>query len=283
MALGICPLSAVAVRNTSSHSSEMLSQLLFGELIEILDAKGRNWVKVRCLEDQCVGWVSQNQIKNITPAEFEHYQSNFAFVLDFLQSAMADDHYLPLTIGARLPGFDGLRFQLGEMSYQFSGQAVFPKDIEPTSEILLKIARKYLNAPYLKGGRTPLGIDSSGLAQLIFRFAGLILPRDAELQVESGETVDFVEQTLPGDLAFFENQLGRITHVGIVFPEQQVLHVSGKVRLDPLDHFGAFNKDLGKYTHRLRVIKRLLNRATPVKDISNTAVSAALSNQFELF
>lgn len=283
MALGICPLSAVAVRNTSAHSSEMLSQLLFGELIEILDTKGRTWAKVRCLEDQCVGWVAQNQIKNITPAEFENYQSNFAFVLDFLHSAMADDHYLPLTIGARLPGFDGLRFQLGEIRYQFSGQAVFPKDIEPTSEILLKIARKYLNAPFLKGGRTPLGIDSSGLAQLICRFAGLILPRDAELQVESGETVDFVEQALPGDLAFFENQLGRITHVGIVFPEQQVLHVSGKVRLDPIDHFGAFNKDIGRYTHRLRVIKRLLNRATTVKNTSNAAVSTALSNQFELF
>ena len=209
MSYGICPLSTVPIRNSASHKSEMISQLLFGEAVEVLDHKGRQWLRVRCDEDNFVGWVAANQIRSITPSEFEEFQRHHAFSLEVLQAIMAADHYVPVTLGARLPLYDGIRFRMGEHFYTFSGQAVFPNDLEPSADLILKVARRYLNAPYLWGGRSPFGIDSSGLVQVVYKVAGYKLPREPFQQVYLGQTVDFVEQALPGDLAYFENRLGR--------------------------------------------------------------------------
>lgn len=258
MTHGICPLSTVAIRNSAAHKSEMISQLLYGELVEILERKGRQWVKVRCAHDNLVGWVAMNQLVWITPSEFEAYQVDFAFVLDVFQALGTEDTFLPLTIGARLPNFDGLRFSIGEKTFNYSGQAVFTKDLQQGPEIIQKIARKFLNAPYLWGGRSPFGVDSAGLVQVVYGIAGIALPREAFQQVEKGATVDFAEQAKAADVAFFENQKGRITHTGIVLPEGKIIHAFGKVRIDKLDHYGIFNKEKGGYTHRLRIIKRLI-------------------------
>ena len=84
------------------------------------------------------------------------------------------------------------------------------------------------------------------------------MPRDASQQVEVGESLTFVEESRPGDLAFFENAEGKIVHVGIMLDNQRIIHASGKVRIDTLDSTGIFNKELNKHTHRLRVIKNIL-------------------------
>lgn len=283
MTHGICPLSTVAIRNSASHKSEMISQLLYGELAEILERKGRQWVKVRCAHDNLVGWVATNQLEWITPSEFEVYQDNFAFVLDVFQALGIEDTFLPLTIGARLPNFDGLRFAIGEKTFNYSGQAVFPKDLLQGPEIIQKIARKFLNAPYLWGGRSPFGVDSPGLVQVVFGIAGIALPREAFQQVEKGENVDFAEQSRAADVAFFQNQKGRITHTGIVLPEGKVIHAFGKVRIDTLDHYGIFSKEKGGYTHKLRIIKRLIEPSMthPVSDRAKDR--EAVNQQIPLF
>lgn len=282
MQFGICPLSTVAIRNSASHKSEMISQLLFGEMVEVLEQKGRQWTRVRCQEDNFVGWVATQQLEEITPTEFESYQKQYAFVLDLLHPAQKDDAFIPLTLGARLPNFDGMRFHLGSHSYSFSGQAVFPEDITAQPQLILKIARRYLNAPMLWGGRSPFGLDSAGMVQVVYRLAGKQLPREAFQQVLLGESVDFVEQAQAGDLAFFENQAGRITHSGILFPENQILHVYGKARLDRVDHYGIYNVELKRYTHRLRIVRRVL----PLISSNTPAVNQNLESieqQMELF
>ena len=258
MTFGICPLSVVPIRSNSTDKSEMISQLLFGELLEVLEKKGRQWLKVRCQWDNFVGWVATSQIKAITPSEFETFQTNFAYSLELMQPVMGNQQYIPVTMGARLPNFDGMHFLLGDEKYTFSGQAVFVKDIELSSEFILKIARKYLNAPFLWGGRSPFGIDSSGFVQVVFKMAGIKLHRDSAEQVFQGTAVDFVEQSVAGDIAFFENKNGRIVHVGIIMPEGQIIHASGNVRIDKLDHYGIFNEELQRYTHKLRLVRRIL-------------------------
>lgn len=283
MTHGICPLSTVAIRNSASQKSEMISQLLFGELVEILERKGRQWVKVRCAHDNLVGWVATNQLEWITPSEFEVYQDNFAFVLDVFQALATDDGFLPLTLGARLPNFDGLQFAIGENTFNFPGQAVFPKDLAQGPEIIQKIARKFLNAPYLWGGRSPLGVDGPGFVQVVFGIAGYSLPREAFQQVEKGKNVDFAEQAKPADIAFFENQKGRITHTGIVLPEGKIIHVHGKVRIDKLDHYGIFSKDKGGYTHRLRIIKRLIEPTKTNPQQETVESEEAVNQQIPLF
>lgn len=235
----------------------MTSQLLFGETVEILETKGRQWQRVRCMHDNYIGWVAYNQLRPITETEFLAIQNNFSYNLELLQPAVGQGYYLPLTMGARLPAFDGLRFQLIDQYYTFSGQAIQADKITFQPDLLVKIARRYLYAPYLWGGRTPLGIDAAGLAQMVFQICGKTLPRDPLAQLEYGEIIDFVEQTVVGDLAFFENRAGRITHVGILLENQEIIHAHGCVRIDQLDHFGIYNRDTRRYTHRLRVIKRL--------------------------
>lgn len=278
----LCPLSVVPVRASASESSDMVSQLLFGELVETIETKGRLWSRVRCQWDNLVGWVATNQLQAITPSEFITFNEHFAYNLELTQAVMGADFFLPITLGAQLPNFDGMRFQLADAVYTFSGQAVFPKDITPNADFLLKIARRYLHAPHLSGGRSPFGIDSSGLVQIVFKIGGIHLPREAAHQVFMGETIDFVEQAQAGDLAFFEDRMGRIAHVGILLPNLQILHAYGKVRIDNIDHFGIYNHHESRYTHKLRVVKRVLQKLPlPVKDAAQPA--DLVTNQIELF
>ncbi|MCG8330125.1 MAG: C40 family peptidase [Chitinophagales bacterium] len=258
MQYAICPVSIVPIRSGANHKSEMISQLLFGELVEILERKGRQWVRVRCSWDNFVGWVAGNQVSPITPSEYEDYQKQYAYSLELFQPLIGDQGYLPIVMGCRLPGFDGIRLKMAEHFYSFSGQAVFPNDIKTTPEFIIKLARKYLNAPFLWGGRSPMGIDAPGLVQMVYKLSGVKLPREVAQQVYLGDPVDFVEQAQAGDVAYFENRVGRVSHCGIILPEDQIIHVFGQTRIDSIDHFGIYDKKQGRYTHKLRVVKRML-------------------------
>ncbi|HKK75799.1 MAG TPA: C40 family peptidase [Saprospiraceae bacterium] len=282
MHFGICPYSVVPIRTSSSHKSEQASQLLFGELVELLETKGRQWTKVRCLQDNLVGWLESHQVTAITPSEKLAFQNNFAFNLELVQAAMGDNYFVPITLGARLPNFDGIHFKLGEMRFTFSGQAIDQADLKTSAPFLIKIAKRYLNAPFQWGGRSPFGIDAAGLVQVLFSMVGQQLPRDPEAQIDFGSMVDFIDQAREGDLAFFENKNGRIAHVGIIMKEQYIIHAYGAVRIDRLDHYGIYNEETKRYTHKLRVCKRLLPLE---KDEWNQPVpqKAVIDNQVEMF
>ncbi len=253
MKFGICPLSMAPIRAKSSDKSEMVSQLLFGETFEILKKKG-SWLNIRCILDDYEGWMDAKQA---FPIDKKDINPDAAYSLELAQGAMTSSHYIPIMMGSTLPKFDGMHFQFNGQRYNFSGQAVNPKETKVSTEQLIKITRKYLYAPYLWGGRTPFGIDCSGFTQVIYKMMGISLQRDASQQVKQGKVVDFVEEAQIGDLAFFENKKGKIVHVGIVLPEQKIIHASGQVRIDELDHQGIFNVAARKYSHQLRVIKRV--------------------------
>ncbi len=256
----ICQLSVTSVRATPSDKDEIVTQLLFGELVEILDfgkAK-KNWCQIRCDWDGYEGWMDVRQLHMISPEEAELYRNDHAYCLDLVSTLTNNDHFLPITMGATLPSFDGFNLHLGDKHYTFGGQAILRGTLKPTSELIIKLARRYLYAPYLWGGRSPFGIDCSGFTQTVFKMVGLKLRRDASQQVEQGRLIDFVEQAQAADLAFFENDKGKIVHVGIVMDGGFIIHAAGQVRIDKIDHYGIFNEKRGLYSHKLRIIKRFL-------------------------
>ncbi len=256
----LCHLSVVPIRAEANDRSEIVTQLLFGEMVHVLEVPKfkRNWCRVQCAFDNYEGWMDVRQLTVISEKDTAAYDKNCAYCYDVISPIMGADYFSQVSLGAILPFFDGLNLRVGDKKFTYNGQAIYSKDCTPTAERVVKMARKLLMSPYLWGGRSPFGIDCSGFTQIVFRLSGMSLPRDASQQIELGTTVDFAETAQAGDLAFFDNDKGRITHVGIALGNGKIIHASGQVRIDSLDHQGIFSAEHQRYSHKLRVVKRIL-------------------------
>ncbi len=249
MNLAFCNLAIVPLRAENSDTAEMVSQLLFGEIIELIDIKD-NWTYIRCLYDNYEAWVDTKQYKILDNL----YETPF-LTLHISHACQQNDISFPLVLGSRLPNFDGINFKIDKQKFIYNGKAI---DVRNNSLAnIKKIAEKYLNAPYLWGGRSPFGIDCSGFSQMVLSFFDIALPRDAYMQANIGTTINFVGEARTGDLAFFGKE-EKITHVGICLDNHEIIHASGKVRIDLLDHIGIYNRELKKYTHFIKTIKRVI-------------------------
>lgn len=248
--------TAAAIRTQARDRSELASQLLLGEPVEILDS-GRAFCRIRCSDDDFEGYVRSDQLHRVDELAYRHQRDNPAFALDLFASLLGERHGLPISFGGRLGEYDGLRLRHADQHYTYSGQAALSADLRTDAELLLRFARRWLYVPQLVGGRTPSGVGAAALVQLVARLVNLRLPRTAGAMSHHGRPVDFVVQCQPADLAFFDGPRGQIDHVGLLLPESRILHVDGCVRVDAVDHYGIFNYELGRYTHRLRIVKRL--------------------------
>jgi gamma-D-glutamyl-L-lysine dipeptidyl-peptidase len=138
---------------------------------------------------------------------------------------------------------------------------VIGRNIYNTSpEFGKNIAMKFINSPYIWGGRIPSGIDCSGLTQLAFKIYNIPVSRNAADQAEEGTMINFIDETLPGDLAFFDDNRGRISHVGMIISKGLIIHASGRVRIDSVDHQGIFKNEINGYSHNLRTIRRIVKK-----------------------
>lgn len=251
---GICNLSIVPCRKEPSDKSEMVTQLLFGEHFELLDNKG-NWQLIKIAYDGYECWIDKKQfhpISSITGIS----DTTTALTSEIIQLAENKKSGItPVVLGSSLPRFKNKSFSLGKEEYSFEGESILPFPKNKEREIT-EVAKWYLNAPYLWGGRSPFGIDCSGFTQMAYKMNGIKLKRDAWQQAEQGKALNFLEEAIAGDLAFFDNEEGKIVHVGIILDDGKIIHASGKVRIDKLDHQGIYNEEQKKYTHRLRVAKK---------------------------
>lgn len=255
---GIASVSIIPVRIKPSHESEMISQLLFGETYTVTEFE-RDWIKIEMHYDGYKGYITKSQHTHITLQWFNHIKSTPRwFAAEILQTVTNHDITFPILIGSELHEFDGMNFKVGKERLVYTGSTLPDNGEYKQSESIKKIAKKFLNAPYLWGGRSPFGIDCSGFVQVVFKLCGIPLPRDAYQQADTGRTIHFIYEAQPGDLCFFDNENGKIVHVGIMLSDQSIIHASGRVRIDMIDHFGIHNQTLKQYTHKLRIIKRLL-------------------------
>jgi len=268
MEFGICLQGVVPVRAEPSHRSEMVTQILFGELFRITGKDGA-WYKVELVFDQYEGWVHYLQAHKLDAAEFlrlDHAETPVSLDLVQLLTRESRNDMLPVPLGSSLPGLADGKLTIDRETFQYDGAVSTVTSIETLNSVaereafrkqLTQDAMLYFNAPYLWGGRTPLGIDCSGFVQMVYKLQHIRLLRDTTRQATQGDVVSLLFEGLPADLVFFEDEDGSINHVGMLLNRNTVIHCSGQVRIDHLDHEGIFNNDLMKYTHKLRLIKRI--------------------------
>ena len=252
MEYGICVLGNIPLRKEARDQSEIVSFLLFGEHFKIIKVNEK-WINICTYFDNYSGWICSKQYKEITYEDYDNLSLN-NFPVNSLKNGelidLSNNETIPIPAGSILPFYHKGKIKIRNVQYS-SKVTLASRSIQDLETYSLS----YLNSPYLWGGRNHLGIDCSGFSQLIFRLCGIELPRDAFQQAEVGEDVEFAEAS-KGDLAFFQNKDGRINHVGIVLDDNQIIHASGKVRIDHLKSKGIFNSDSQKYTHVFESLKR---------------------------
>ncbi|MBU3822770.1 C40 family peptidase [Flavobacteriaceae bacterium XHP0103] len=249
MQYGVCNLSIVPLRSEPTDKSELVSQVLYGEHFKVLDQR-KFWSKIRLAFDNYEGWIDNKQYKEITENDYNALNNTnpklSTDLVEFIEDENSQLH--PILLGSSLNSLEIL-------DHKHDGNSI--ESIQP-KENLIETALLYLNSPYLWGGKTPFGIDCSGFTQMVYKLNGHKLLRDASQQATQGEALSFIEESEPGDLAFFDNNEGIIVHVGIIMKDNYIIHAHGKVRIDRLDNYGIYNADKKTHTHKLRVIKKVI-------------------------
>ena len=253
MKFGISNLSIIPQRSEANDKAEMINQILFGEHFKVLEIR-KKWSKIRLSHDSYEGWICNKQWQAISEEDYKQLDKDVATITTDILDIITKEYQQPIVIGSVLPFYKSGHALINEEMYKFDGlstQGYVDKNK------LRQNALIFLNAPYVWGGRSPLGIDCSGLTQIVYRLQGIDLPRDAYQQAKVGTTLSFIEESEVGDLAFFDDKEGKVIHVGIILEDNHIIHASGKVRIDRIDQQGIFNSEIGKHTHKLRLIKSI--------------------------
>lgn len=254
---GIALLTQIPLRSEPSEKSEQVSQILFGETFRIEDIRG-SWANVYLHDDGYTGWID---LKMIAPVSAEGYaricNSPMVYTNDIFHTYLHPKGPLILPPGSKIP-FEVKKNEVFFEDFKLN-VANLPFFQEAGIQELIKSAEKWLNCPYLWGGKTPFGFDCSGFVQVVYKTIGIRIPRDAFQQATTGTAVDFISAAQPGDLAFFDNEEGKITHVGFIHSDGNIIHCSGNVKIDKIDQQGIYDNVIKKYTHKLRLIRRILD------------------------
>ena len=259
--IGICYQAYIPMRKVPDEASEMVNQVLFGESFSVIEEiKTKNFSLIRLHHDQYEGWINTKCIRFVSDKDFEEYSKLPALithdVLNFLQSETSAD---PMLIGCgsilRLSSPSKIR----NRDIEYKIPEIPLNDPSKNRKNLVNYGLKLISIPYLWGGRGSFGFDCSGLCQNLYRQVGIEIPRDASAQAIMGHPLIFIDEAQAGDLAFFDDAEGNIIHVGMILNEDTILHASGRVKIDLIDHQGIFSQEQNRYTHSLRLLKKIVD------------------------
>lgn len=256
---GLIKLPLVPLRINNSECSEMTSQLLFGEYVRIKE-KQEKWIYIENVTDDYSGWIDAKMVMPVTELAFLKSRQ---MKVCRLQSVYNMIYNAELSQKKLIPGgsfiyeLNANDFMIGDEIWTLSEPGAATDGCFNAHRII-ETALQYVNAPYLWGGKSVLGIDCSGLVQVVYSIGGYSLPRNAYMQATCGESVFSLSEALPGDLAFFGKEGGGITHVGMLIDNTHIIHASGWVKIEKMDYQGIISSTTGEYTHQLRAIRRIL-------------------------
>jgi hypothetical protein len=254
MNTALCTVPVAPIRREPRHEAEIASQLLFGEAVELISNHG-DWVEVVGVYDGYAGFCMRNQITEVDEAIA--MQDQVPLVNTWSGVMVVNEAPMHVPFGSAVPGLISSETTWGSYRIRSSSKLVMEGAYVFDEESIRLVAFMFLNSPYLWGGRSVFGIDCSGYTQNLMRFFGKKLPRDASNQSMLGEDVGFLAEAKCGDLAFFDNDEGKIIHVGLLLNEREIIHAAGKVRIDTIDSAGIINRDNFQRTHKLRMVKRV--------------------------
>lgn len=254
---GVCRLSIVQVRNGPADSTALVTQLLFGDHYEVIHVSpDKKWLRIRIITDLCDGWIDARQHHSITASYLEQIGlADFKITTDITATLLYKKSPLTIVMGSIVPISTTELFKMEEQ-FAFNGET---KSLGQRRdfEYLKTIVSRYVNAPYVPGGKSPFGIDAGALVQMVFKICGYHLARNPWQQVEQGKKVNSLGDAKPGDVAFF-SEGGNVVHAGILLEEERVIHSFGQVRIDPINDEGILRADTKIYTHHLTAIRRYL-------------------------
>ncbi len=256
MSIGICNITVAALKSEPNHKSELETQILFGESVKALGEEIGAWIKVETCWDSYQGWVLKNQMcwqnQEVVPEYILSPQGGYVY---------KNGSKLIMPFGASLPYLNNHNFAFGNNAFSVDGALWQPNTNLLNNKNLNNICTAYMHAPYMWGGRTNFGIDCSGFSAMVYKYFNVPLMAKASWQCTQGQVVDFLQNIVGGELAFFDDENGDITHVGIMLNESEIIHASettGFIAIDDLDNEGIINRLTGKRTHHLRVVKKII-------------------------
>lgn len=256
---GVCRLAIVPVRKSPGDDGEQVTQLLFGDHYQVTAiSSDKDWISIRIITDQCEGWIDQRQHHSITPEYVEQInQADFKITTDITATLLYKKSPLTIVMGSIVPISTSELFKIEEQ-LAFNGET---KSLGQRRdfEFIKAIAIKYINAPYLAGGKSPFGIDAGGLVQMVLKIGGYPVPRYCFQWADQGKKVKGLSESRPGDVALFSDAVGKIVHAGILMGGDKIIHASGRVRIDHIDEEGILNTETKIFTHHLLGIRRILS------------------------
>lgn len=247
----VCIVPVAHVRLLADHRSEMVNQLLFGEAVKIHDIDKDGWMQVESTWDGYTGACRSNQFLFLN----EPVKESGEFTGDWVEEIFVNEQKLMIPFGSNL---SILKTNTNGCPVIYNGNIYKAPESTANEKSIRDLASIFLNTAYLWGGKSVFGIDCSGFVQSVFKMLNIALPRDANMQVDKGEPVGFLQEAKCGDLAFFDDNEGKIVHVGIMLNDHEIIHSSGNVRIDVIDHEGIIHTASKRRTHHLRIIKRIV-------------------------